>query len=564
MELTYSNIKDLWARLRAENQTRNGEYEVARRRVNGELWGDETNPAPVNRYSLSLNYLLPISEKHVQMLMGRLPALQVPPLGTTIEQREHAEKLEGVLYSIWDLSQAQVVLQRVAWDSFVLRRGLVYYWWDAKEKRPRFRYVVPDNFYPEYDGEEIYRCIYTHRRVVDALRDEYPSFANDIDPDPPSDVESTWRQDQARQNATEFVTVLDYYDAHGWWVRMAGDTILNKQKLGYKDPRVPFVEFPYREPSGWSEPSNGIDQIVELVQYLSQLVSQKADIIRTYANPTILDEMSGQSADEIRRAVAADGSVIPIAREGNIRFLNWDGSTPTIDEQITLILDTIFDISGKPRSAFGQTVTNQSGVVTNLALTPTLQSNEAHESIWGRKLSLLNRQLLMLVEKFGGEQMTYRGRQPIGADHRNFRGTELEFSGAEVGGWYESRIKWPSAIRTDDPVYVQNVISQLTSDPPTMSLYTALELLGHEDVEAEIDRILEQKEDPRLSPDTVAQNAQTAMAAGPGTLPGGLLGQPSSGPGGTNSFGGGGAEEESGPDGETLMASGSPATEALS
>ena len=555
MKLDFDNIKDLWARLRSENELRNHEYDVARQRVDGTLWGDETNPTPNNRYSLSANYLYPIVQKHVQLLMGRQPGIQVPPAGTTQPHRFHAEKLEGYLYSCWDLSDAQQVFQRVAWDSITLRRGLVYYWWDPTEKRARFKYVVPDNFYPQYDGDNVFRAIYTHRRHIDALRMEHPEFADNLDPDPPYEVASTNGQTQQQNNAVDYVTILDYYDRDGNWVRIGGDHVLKQSKLGYPTKEVPFIEFPYQQPSGDREPQNGIDQIVELVQYLSQLLSQKADIIRVYANPTILDEMSGQSADEIRRTLAAEGSVLPIAREGNVRFLNWEGSTPTIDEQIETVMDLIFDISGKPRSAFGQTVTNQSGVVTNLALTPTLQSNEAHETIWGKRLSLLNRRMLELVEKFGTERMHYRGHEPKGADHRGAIAVNLEFSGEEVGKWYESRIKWPSAIRTDDPVYVQNVLSQLTSDPPAISLYTALELLGHEDVEAEIDRILEQKEDPRLSADTVATNTGTAQAAGPGGVPAGLLGA------------GGGAEppaDDSGDLGGALQASGSPQTEALS
>lgn len=553
--LTYENIIELSTRLQAEWNTRNGEYDDNRQVVDGKIWGTSALPEAENRYSIGVNYLLPIAQKHSQLLMGRLPGIQAMPMGTELQHREHAEKLEGVLYSSWSLSEAQEVFQRVAWDSFVLRRGLVYYWWDPKKKRARFKYVTPDDFYPEYDGEEVYRCVYVHRRNIHALRRQYPKFAKDISAGPASEVAHIYNQDTPFMNQTDFVTVTDYYDIEGNWVRIAGDLILDQKKLGYPEPEVPFIEFPYQPTSGWREPPSGIDQLTELVRYLSQLISQKADVIRTYANPTIIDEMSGQSVEEIRRAVSADGSVLPVARDGNIRFLNWDGTVPTIDEQITLVLDSIFDISGKPRSSFGQTITNQSGVVTNLALTPTLQSNEAHETIWGKRLSHLNRRLLQLTEKFGGERMLYRGTEPVGADHRNTRAIHLQFSGKEIGGWYENRIKWPSAIRTDDPVYIQNIISRLTSDPPTLSIYTALEMFGHEDVEAEIDRILEQKEDPRLSPETVAQNVGTALQAGPPGVPAGLLG--------AGETEGAAASEGGGISGEALQAGASPATEEL-
>jgi len=540
-DITYDYVKDFATAVIAENAQRNGEYDTARKRVDGRLWGDSTNPTPNNRYSLSANYLLPITQKHVQLLMGLLSGIQVSPYGVDEAARRHAERLEGVLYSTWDSNAAHELFQRVAWDSAVLRRGIVYYGWNQKTKLPQYTYVTPDDFYPEYDGDTIYRCLVLHRRHLDALQYEYGEKAKDLTADPSAELAQIYGQDQPRMNQTSYITVYDYFDMHGNWVRVAGDEVLNRMNLGYKTKEVPFIEFPYQPSNGNREPKNAIDQLVELVQYLSQLISQKADIIRTYANPTILDVMSGQSPDEIRRAVAAEGSVLPLGRDGDIRFLNWDGATPTIDEQITLIMDIIFDISGKPRSAFGQTVTNQSGVVKNLALTPTLQSNEAHETIWGHRLSLLNARTLQLIEKFGSDKMRFRGRQPTGADNRGNRLLDLTFNANEVDGWYESRIKWPSAIRTDDPVY------------------SALEMLGHEDVEAEIDRILEQREDPRLSADTVAQNTSTALGAAPGALPGellgaGTLGQPLPGEGSP----GGGL------DGAALQASASPATEALS
>lgn len=558
-DITYDYVKEFAEKIIAENSQRNGEYDISRQRVDGKLWGDSTNPTPNNRYSLSANYLLPIAEKYVQLLMGRIPGIQVSPYGVDEEARRHAERLEGVLYATWDQNNAQELFQRVAWDSFVLRRGIVYYGWNIETKLPEYKYVTPDDFYPQYDGDKIYRTLLLHRRLLDAVNYEY---GTNLDSDTTAELAQIYGQDQPRMNQTDYITVYDYFDCYGNWVRIAGDEVLKKANLGYKTKAVPFIEFPYRPSNGNREPKNGIDQLVELVQYLSQLISQKADIIRTYANPTIIDEMSGQSPEEIRRAVAAEGSVLPVARDGNIRFLNWDGATPTIDEQISLIMDIIFDISGKPRSAFGQTVTNQSGVVTNLALTPTLQSNESHETLWGKRLSDLNARTLELIEKFGSSKMRFRGRQPVGADNRNSRLLSLTFDAKEIDGWYESRIKWPSAIRTDDPVYVQTVLSRLTSDPPALALYTALEMLGHEDVEAEIDRILEQREDPRLSAETVNKNMSTAMQAAPGALPGGLLG-------------GGGLDaaepeaafpqpEGGGLDGAALQASASPATEELS
>jgi hypothetical protein len=148
-----------------------------------------------------------------------------------------------------------------------------------------------------------------------------------------------------------------------------------------------------------------------------------------------------------------------------------------------------------------------------LSLNPTLQSNEAHETVWGRRLSQLNEMILMLWEhNMRGDEITFRGRYGMASGTQKIY--DIAITGKDIGGWYKNRIKWPSAIRTDDPVYVQNHLQQLTATPfPALSLYTYLEEMGVEDVEAEIDRIGLQLEDARFHPDrmTAAVDAMSTL-----------------------------------------------------
>src|SRR5690349_7567475 len=100
-ELSRDDVLGLEVKLRAQWNTRNAEYDMSRRRYFGDHWDAATNPAPLNRYSLTLNYQKPFVDKSVQALVGRIPALQVMPAGVDQEAREHAEQLEGVLYGTW-------------------------------------------------------------------------------------------------------------------------------------------------------------------------------------------------------------------------------------------------------------------------------------------------------------------------------------------------------------------------------------------------------------------------------------------------------------------------------
>lgn len=517
----YDGVLDLFVRLRASHSQRNGECDLARQRYSGVMWDSATNAPPVDRYSLTMNYLKPFVDKSIQLIVGRMPAIQVMPNGTDEAARRQAEDLEGILYATWEANEAADVLFRVAFDSFVLRRGLIYYWWDPAQSRVRFRHCIPDNFYPEYDGDEVYQALYVHKRPTAALKEEYPDYADLIFDDPGSNLAQLFGQDQPRMFQAGSTTVIDWYHRDGRYVRIMGEAVLAGE-LNYPTPEVPFIDFPCFIIGGETEPQNLFDQFVELNQYLCQLVSQKADIIKKFSNPTIVDYGSGQTPESVRRAVQADGAVIPARQGSNIELLTWSGQTPGIDEQMQFVLDALFDLAGKPRSSFGQTITNQSGVVTNLALTPTLQSNEYHETLWGRRLSILNQRILELWETFaGGELLSFQGRVPSGITGQSGKYMDTAIMGDQIRGWYKNRIKWPSAIRTDDPAYVQNDLQQLQSDPPAISLYTSLENRGIEDVEAEIDRINQQLMDPRMHPDRLqaAMNAattwdQNAMAGG--------------------------------------------------
>lgn len=67
------DLFDLYVELRSLWATRNGEYDLSRRRYRGEHWDAATNPEPVGRYSLTANYLKPFVDKSVQLLVGRMP-----------------------------------------------------------------------------------------------------------------------------------------------------------------------------------------------------------------------------------------------------------------------------------------------------------------------------------------------------------------------------------------------------------------------------------------------------------------------------------------------------------
>lgn len=535
---TAGEVRDLYDDLTGVYAGRNAEYAAARDYYEGGHWDGTNLVRKDHRYGLVINYLRRIVNDSVRDVTARMPGIQVMPKDVDPESRRVAEMAEAALYGTWDLNEAQEVLRRVAFNAFLLGRGWFYYWWDAKAKRVRFVSVVPDNFYPVMDLGRPVEALHVSRRLTRELRKAYPKLRDQITDDAATDpmVGRTSRGPASvagglmdaldasggqildpRYLGKGYTTVIDWYDRDGRWVRLMGDAVW-QQNLGYGLGRVPFIEVPGSLAGDDIEPGSSIADVIELNQYLDQLVSQQADIIAKYANPTIIDEATGQTAESIKRAVQSDGAVLPVKLGSGVRFLNWDGPQPAIMEMVELVRSFIYDIGGRPASSFGQTVTNQSGVMTNLSLTPTTASAEDRMTMFGEALSQLNADILALYEKFvPGEPLEFRGTRPgkrVGAMPVPYGAV---FKARDLNGWYQNEIKWPSVLRTDDPVYVQNELSKMTAQPPVQSVYTTLENLGIEDAEAELDRIGQQLEDPRFNPQglesavNVARSLQDAM-----------------------------------------------------
>ena len=546
--LTGPQLRELLHELRATNAGRNGEYADARNLYFGHHWGMPGLPRPeqVGVYTLVANYVRPTVDKTVQLLFGQMPGIQVMPPGTDEGASRLAEAEEALLYATWDRNEADLVFRRVAHNMSLLRRGLIYYWWDATRNIVRFRSISPSNFYPVYDGEEIVECVFVSRRLTRSLRAAYPKLRDKIVPDDDGDDvfdEGRWTRvvngqldglsedSMSRKSHSDPLsgqtTVIDWYDKFGNWVRVMGEATYS-QKLGYGTGRVPVVEFVNSIPGDETEPVNDIDPIADLNLYLDSLLSQAGNVIKRYSNPTVIDESSGQSVQDIRQAIQADGGIIPVRRNGSIRLLNWEGQPPDIQAQFQRVMSAIYDLSGKPPTAYGQIMSNQSGVATNMSLSPATTTTEEKQGIVGAALMQLNEAILRLNEKFmGGQEIEVRASAAQRPGTQSWRFYDIKIMGDEIGGWYKNRIKWPSALRTDDPIYVQNELAKSKADasnPPAQSMYTTMENLGVEDVEAEMDRIAKELEDPRLHPERLQAAIQAAQSMQESQIPAPMAG----------------------------------------
>lgn len=521
---TVSEVRELFEELRGEWSQRNADYNRARQMYDGEHWDQTTNPPAVGRYSLVANYIRPTVDGAVRDLFGRMPGMQVVPPGVDEMNRRKAEALEAVLYQSWMDNEAPLVFRRVAHNAILVRRGILYTWWDPKRSIVRFRSCAPENFYPVYDGHDVVEAIYVTRVNTRLLRRRHPTVADRIMPDAGSDwvgsgvasTESGVTDALGDEGSGRIMgtggqtTVYDWFDAQGRWVRVMGDArIAQTLRIG----QFPFVVVEDAVSGDEDEPRAAIEDVFELNQYLDQVISQQADIIRKYSNPTIIDAGSGQPPEVVKKTVQGEGGVLPIRKDGTVAYLNWQGTPPDITAQFERVRATLMDLGGRNEAAYGRTITNQSGVMTNMALSPTVAAAQERMSIFGLGLSHLNELILRTYEKnLGGATIKATALRPRGESLSVFAPIMGEITGTEIGGWYHNRIKWPAVLRTDDPVYVQTEISKMTANPPVQSVYTTMENLGIEDVESERDRLQEQLQDPVWHPDRLQSAIEAAGA----------------------------------------------------
>ena len=517
--LTRQQVIDLRNELQKTNAARNAEYTKLRNLYDGTHWGDDVdNPTPEGGYALVANYVAPTVDRAVTDLFARMPGIQCMPRGVDEESKRLAEGCEGYLYAMWERCNAPEVFRQAAFNAVLYRRGILYMWWDVNEEAVRFRSVSPFNFFPVYDGDMLVEAIFVSRRLTRELKRIYPRMASEITPDedPETSIPTQGYSDvsggytdalgddgsaRERQLQSGYTTVTDWYDRHGNWVRVMGAAV-HTQKLSNKLGRVPFFEIKPKLTGDEVEPRSEVQDIAELNQYYDQLLTQHANVIKKYSNPTILDFGTGRGAAEIKRVVAGEGGVLPVKPNSQLRFLNWEGTSPDISMQMDRVENLIHDLSGRPRSAYGETATNQSGVMTNLSMSPTTSLTENRSTMFGMALTQLHSAALCLFEEMApGKEVSYRGYRPKGRYGRTEYFESPSIKGAEIKGWYKNQLKWPSFIRTDDPMFVQNIISQVTSDPPLLPIYDALEMLGHDDVEALRDRLESELEDPRYHPE---------------------------------------------------------------
>jgi hypothetical protein len=163
---------------------------------------------------------------------------------------------------------------------------------------------------------------------------------------------------------------------------------------------IPFVLFPnLREPKKFWGVSD-LPQIMESQRELNRALSQLSRILELSGNPIAVLENVEESEDIAIRP----GTVWNIPEDAKAYLLDLlqGGGVNLHIDYINLIYRALHDLSESPRSAFGSTERDLSGVALEIDLQPLLQKVRRKRIIRTAAYNRRNAMVLSLLEKYRG------------------------------------------------------------------------------------------------------------------------------------------------------------------
>ncbi|MBL7126268.1 MAG: phage portal protein, partial [Dehalococcoidales bacterium] len=254
-------------------------------------------------------------------------------------------------------------------------------------------------------------------------------------------------------------TVVEIWTAQDFELYL--DNMLVEQKpnpYGF----IPFIIYPnLREPKKFWGVSD-LPQIMESQRELNRAMSQLSRILELSGNPIAVLENVEESEDIAIRPGAVWN--IPEDAKAYLLDLLQGGGVNLHINYIDLLFRTLHDISESPRSAFGGTERDLSGVALEIELHPLLQKVRRKRVIRTAVYNRRNEMVLKLLEKYQG---------------MNFGKNHL-------------RVVWGPVLPHDITRQVNN--EQILVQNGIHSRRHAMDELGVRDPDSEFERWLEERE----------------------------------------------------------------------
>jgi hypothetical protein len=362
------------AQLSRMDQTRMRGYRELLDFYHGNQW--ESRERRGERH-LTFNYARVFVEKITSYLMNGLSFDVIPEndSAAALAAASNAEKAINQVYEENHLEQLDVETEI---DAAVLGDACYKVIWDATEKKVRVTSPDIQGIYAWCSGDDVSRVWrIASRYQLDA---EEAGFIYGIRP----------------QNKA--VTIIELWTEREFQLYLDGSLLENKANpYGF----IPFIVFPnLREPKKFWGVSD-LPQIMESQRELNRAMSQLSRILELSGNPIAVLENVEESEDIAVRPGAVWN--IPEDAKAYLLDLLQGGGVNSHIDYINLIYRALHDLSESPRSAFGGTDRDLSGVALEIDLQPLLQKVRRKRVIRTAAYNRRNEMILSLLEKYRGE-----------------------------------------------------------------------------------------------------------------------------------------------------------------
>jgi len=458
-------VTDLLSRfetIKNERAARNAECDELYKRYTGE-WHQEEFESTTGGLRIVLSHLSTWVEKHIG-LATLCPDIQIPLPEENDRGRERADKIEKALYAIWEANYMDE--QQLDMAFYLSLMGLVYLKVSptGSDKKLCLSVCDPREVYAETSAinwRRMRRVFQEHDIKGDELQELY-------------DISSGY-------DADAVYTLVEYWDTEDYvLVCKEKEAEIRKAKHGLG--MVPYsfaqnIPCPRRH-HGLSD----VEQSVGLIDYINDFYSYMAEIAEYCANPTTVITGARYGTEDVPRG---PGGAIHLDVGGSARFLQWEGTPPSLDRQLGNAMEALRDQVGTAEPLFGRVAgaAKSGAALSRLMTAAVLPRTQIKQIKGGRALRDANEILLRMIERFWGKAgMELRGR-------RKQQDFGVEIKASDVNGYYRNYIVYPPSIfdyPTRQQMELQLVGAGLTSK------YTARENLGIRSPEDERKRIIEE------------------------------------------------------------------------
>ena len=326
---------------------------------------------------LVFNYARVFIDKITSYLMSGMN-FAVDAAEDSDEARARAQKAEAALYRVYEDNSLEQLDLETEIDCAILGDAGYKVIWDAAAKKVRVTAPDVQGIYAWWVGDDTSQVWRLASKY--SLSAEETEFLYQVKP------------------RGKTATVVELWTAQDFELYLDNALVERKPNpYGF----IPFIIYPnLHEPKKFWGISD-LPQIIESQRELNRAMSQLSRILELSGNPIAVLENVEESEDIAIRPGAVWN--IPEDAKAYLLDLLQGGGINLHINYINLLYRALHDISEAPRSAFGGTERDLSGVALQIELNPLLQKVRRKRLIRTAAYNRRNEMILKLLEKYQGE-----------------------------------------------------------------------------------------------------------------------------------------------------------------